>query len=165
MLPHTHCHWLTHNFQNHCLPLIGWHSLPLILFSHQPRPVHWTCSVATWIVGLSGTNFHSHFVLKIKSVCCATHSMTPLCWGLPSAPPSPHSPPAAGHHGHHQHHCRGRSSGTRSTESEVSGGGMSSWIPPSQSHGRMRWTDISILETVVSTGVPMWKGLLQYFDL
>ena len=73
MLPQSACHWLTHNFQNHSLPLIGWHSLLLILFSHQPRPaaaVHWTCSVATWIVGLSGTNFPSHFVPKIKSVLC-----------------------------------------------------------------------------------------------
>ena len=36
--------------------------------SHQPKPVHWTCSVATWIVQLSGTNFPSHFVPKIKIV-------------------------------------------------------------------------------------------------
>ena len=64
-------HWLTHNFQNHSLPLIGWHSLLLILFSHQPRPaaaVHCTCSVATLFVGLSGTNLPSHFVQKFKSV-------------------------------------------------------------------------------------------------
>ena len=56
MLLQIACHWMRHNYQNHSLPLIGWHRLPLILFSHQPRPVHWTCSVATWIVGLSGTN-------------------------------------------------------------------------------------------------------------
>ena len=71
MLVRSACHWLTHNFQNHSLPLIGWHSLLLILFSHQPRPaaaVHWTCSVATWIVRLSGTNFPSHFVPNFKSV-------------------------------------------------------------------------------------------------
>ena len=55
-------------FQNHSLPLIGCHSLLLILFSRQPRPVHWTCSVATWIVRLSGTNFPSHFVPIFKSV-------------------------------------------------------------------------------------------------
>ena len=71
MLLRSACHWLTHNFQNHSLPLIGWHSLLLILFSHQPRPaaaVHWTCSVATLFVGLSGTNLPSHFVPKFKSV-------------------------------------------------------------------------------------------------
>ena len=71
MLPRSACHWLTHNFQNHSLPLIGWHSLLLILFSHQPRPaaaVHCTCSVATLFVGLSGTNLPSHFVQKFKSV-------------------------------------------------------------------------------------------------
>ena len=53
------------------ITLIGWHSLLLILFSHQPRPaaaVHWTCSVATLFVGLTGTNLPSHFVPKFKSV-------------------------------------------------------------------------------------------------
>ena len=58
-------------WQNQSLPLIGWHSLLLILFSHQPRPaaaVHWTCSVATLFVGLTGTNLPSHFVPKFKSV-------------------------------------------------------------------------------------------------
>ena len=35
MLLQSTWHWLTHNFQNHSLSLIGWHSLPLILFSHM----------------------------------------------------------------------------------------------------------------------------------
>ena len=71
MLVRSACHWLTHNFQNHSLPVIGWPSLLLILFSHQPRPaaaVHWTCSVGTCVVRSSGTNYPSLFVPKLKSV-------------------------------------------------------------------------------------------------
>ena len=109
MLPRAACHWLTHNFQNHSLPLIGWHSLPLILFSHQPRPVHWTCSVATWIVGLTGTNFPSHFVPKIKSVLVEItltwHSIkTPCpfseCWKCHEISWTPLPLPSTPHH-----HC------------------------------------------------------------
>ena len=65
------CHWLTHSFKIlACLLLadtvVSCQSVSQL--SHQPRPVHWTCSVATWIVRSSGTNFPSHFVPKIKSV-------------------------------------------------------------------------------------------------
>ena len=65
------CHWLTHSFKIlACLLLadtvVSCQSVSQL--SHQPRPVHWTCSVATWIVRSSGTNFPSHFVPKMRSV-------------------------------------------------------------------------------------------------
>ena len=59
-------------FQNLSLPLIGWQSCQLSVsipaLPPAPRPLHWTCSVATCVVWSSGTNFPSHFVPEIKSV-------------------------------------------------------------------------------------------------
>ena len=75
---------------SHNQPVIGWHiTIKIIvcllladtvcvchLFYSPTSPgrsldtvhIHWTCSVATWIVGVAGTNFPSHIVIKIKSV-------------------------------------------------------------------------------------------------
>ena len=81
MIVRSACHWLTHSFKIlACLLLadtvVSCQSVSQL--SHQPRPVHWTCSVATWIVRSSGTNFPSHFIPKIKSVrqdqrCCVLY--------------------------------------------------------------------------------------------